>query len=69
MLRDEYEALRVMGVPVEMIAARPAVSGATGRGFRRQVWGQLVIVQRAASNHASGIHTHATIADGTAAPR
>jgi hypothetical protein len=45
MLRDEYEALRAVGTPLVVISARPAVSGTTGRGFRRQIWSQLVIVQ------------------------
>src|SRR5205085_6499877 len=38
MFRSDYHALHEAGVPLAIIASRPAVSGTTGRGFRTQVW-------------------------------
>jgi hypothetical protein len=43
MLGDDYEKLRKEGVNLERVTARPAVTGTTGKGFRRQKWGALVV--------------------------
>jgi 4-amino-4-deoxy-L-arabinose transferase-like glycosyltransferase len=41
--RDDFNALRAAGVPLREVMRRRAVVGTAGRGFRRQVWGYLVI--------------------------
>jgi 4-amino-4-deoxy-L-arabinose transferase-like glycosyltransferase len=46
MLRDEYERLFAIGLPVEVISSQPIVSATSGRGFRRQIWNQLVVVRK-----------------------
>jgi hypothetical protein len=51
MLRSEYDALPP-DISLEVLTNQPAVSATTGRGFRRQVWNQLVIVR------ASPLITH-----------
>jgi 4-amino-4-deoxy-L-arabinose transferase-like glycosyltransferase len=44
MLRRDYVELRQQGAPVHLLTAHRAVVGTTGRGFRRQRWGFLVVV-------------------------
>lgn len=44
MLDDEYRRLTEMGIGLRLITTRPAVTGTTGQGFRRQKWGALVVV-------------------------
>ena len=44
MLRRDYLDLREHGAPVHLLTAHRAVVGTTGRGFRRQRWGFLVVV-------------------------
>jgi hypothetical protein len=46
MLDREYHALRRSGVELHEVGGRPAIVGRTGKYFRRQVWGRLVIVTR-----------------------
>jgi hypothetical protein len=43
MVRDDYMKLRGDGIHLRMISARPAVTGTTGQGLRRQRWGALVV--------------------------
>lgn len=43
MVRDDYMKLRRDGINLRTISARPAVTGTTGRGLRRQTWGALVV--------------------------
>jgi hypothetical protein len=44
MLRRDYLQLRDAGAPVHLLTAHRAVVGTSGRGFRRQRWGFLVVV-------------------------
>jgi hypothetical protein len=44
MLRRDYLELCDHHVPVHLLTAHRAVIGTTGRGFRRQRWGFLVVV-------------------------
>ena len=46
MLRADYRAMRSAGLDVQEIAARRAIVGRTGKYFRRQIWGRLVVVTR-----------------------
>jgi 4-amino-4-deoxy-L-arabinose transferase-like glycosyltransferase len=43
MLRRDYLTLKDSGAPVHLLIARRVVVGTSGRGFRRQRWGILVI--------------------------
>jgi 4-amino-4-deoxy-L-arabinose transferase-like glycosyltransferase len=43
MVKDDYEQLRQHGINLHTVSARPAVTGTTGRGLRRQRWGALVV--------------------------
>ena len=43
MLRRDYLQLRDAGAPVHVLTAHRAVVGTSGRGFRRQRWGFLIV--------------------------
>jgi 4-amino-4-deoxy-L-arabinose transferase-like glycosyltransferase len=43
MLDEDFAKLRKDGVPLRAVAERPAVTGTTGKGLRRQKWGALVV--------------------------
>jgi 4-amino-4-deoxy-L-arabinose transferase-like glycosyltransferase len=43
MLDEDFTRLRSDGVNLRAVSERPAVTGTTGRGFRRQKWGSLVV--------------------------
>ena len=43
MLDEDYARLRNDGVNLRAVSERPAVTGTTGRGLRRQKWGALVV--------------------------
>jgi 4-amino-4-deoxy-L-arabinose transferase-like glycosyltransferase len=43
MLDEDYARLRNDGVNLRALSERPAVTGTTGRGLRRQKWGALVV--------------------------
>jgi hypothetical protein len=46
MLREDFTALRNSGFEIEPVMGRPAIVGRSGKYFRRQVWGDLMIVTR-----------------------
>jgi 4-amino-4-deoxy-L-arabinose transferase-like glycosyltransferase len=46
MIDRDYEAVRREGVDLECVIERPAIVGRTGKYFRRQVWGKLVVARR-----------------------
>ena len=46
MLRSDYRTLRQSGLDIEEVAARRAIVGRSGKYFRRQIWGRLVVVTR-----------------------
>jgi 4-amino-4-deoxy-L-arabinose transferase-like glycosyltransferase len=46
MLRSDFRDMQRAGVDVEEVAARPAIVGGSGKYFRRQIWGRLVVVTR-----------------------
>jgi 4-amino-4-deoxy-L-arabinose transferase-like glycosyltransferase len=46
MLRSDFRDMQRAGVDIEEVAARPAIVGGSGRYFRRQIWGRLVVVAR-----------------------
>lgn len=46
MKRQEYERLRASGVPARIEYEVPAVMGTIGRGLRRQVWTEVIIVKK-----------------------
>jgi hypothetical protein len=48
MLRHEYERLPPAGADVEVISAQPVVAATAGRGLRRQIWNELVVVRKRA---------------------
>jgi 4-amino-4-deoxy-L-arabinose transferase-like glycosyltransferase len=50
MLEEDVAALRARGFEVYVAYAEPGVIGTSGRGFRRQVWGPVLI----ATNHPQG---------------
>jgi 4-amino-4-deoxy-L-arabinose transferase-like glycosyltransferase len=43
LLNEDYERLRNGGMNLVSVSERPAVTGTTGRGLRRQRWGSLVV--------------------------
>jgi 4-amino-4-deoxy-L-arabinose transferase-like glycosyltransferase len=43
MLDDDFNRLRDSGINLRAVSARPAVTGTTGKGLRRQKWGALVV--------------------------
>jgi hypothetical protein len=43
MLDEDFARLRNDGVNLRAVSERPAVTGTTGRGLRRQKWGALVV--------------------------
>lgn len=43
MLDEDFTRLRKDGISLRSVAERPAVTGTTGRGLRRQKWGALVV--------------------------
>jgi 4-amino-4-deoxy-L-arabinose transferase-like glycosyltransferase len=43
MLDEDFARLRGEGVPLVCVTGRPAVTGTTGRGLRKQKWGALVV--------------------------
>jgi 4-amino-4-deoxy-L-arabinose transferase-like glycosyltransferase len=43
MLDEDFARLRNEGVKLRCVSERPAVTGTTGRGLRRQKWGTLVV--------------------------
>jgi 4-amino-4-deoxy-L-arabinose transferase-like glycosyltransferase len=43
MLDEDFAKLRSDGVRLRSVAERPAVTGTTGRGLRRQKWGALIV--------------------------
>lgn len=49
MLSTDYDELRHDGLDVTAVAAERAIVGRTGKVFRRQIWGQLVVVTRTAN--------------------
>jgi hypothetical protein len=42
-LDEDLARLRKDGVNLRAVAERPAVTGTTGRGLRRQKWGSLIV--------------------------
>jgi hypothetical protein len=44
MLDEDLERLRREGMKLRSVAERPAVTGTTGKGLRKQKWGALVVV-------------------------
>jgi 4-amino-4-deoxy-L-arabinose transferase-like glycosyltransferase len=45
-LDRDYDAMREQGVDLECVIERPAIVGRTGKYFRRQVWGKLIVARR-----------------------
>ena len=43
MLDEDFTRLRAEGVNLRSVSRRPAVTGTTGRGLRRQQWGAIVV--------------------------
>jgi 4-amino-4-deoxy-L-arabinose transferase-like glycosyltransferase len=43
MLDEDFARLRTEGVNLRSVSRRPAVTGTTGRGLRRQKWGAIVV--------------------------
>ena len=43
MIDEDFARLRNEGVNLRAVSERPAVTGTTGRGLRRQKWGSLVV--------------------------
>ena len=43
MFDEDFARLRSEGVKLRAVSERPAVTGTTGRGLRRQKWGALVV--------------------------
>jgi 4-amino-4-deoxy-L-arabinose transferase-like glycosyltransferase len=43
MLDEDFASLRREGVNLRSVSERPAVTGTTGRGLRKQKWGSLVV--------------------------
>ena len=43
MLDEDFARLRKHGIHLRTVSERPAVTGTTGRGLRRQKWGALVV--------------------------
>jgi 4-amino-4-deoxy-L-arabinose transferase-like glycosyltransferase len=43
MLDEDFATLRRQGVNLRAVSERPAVTGTTGRGLRKQKWGSLVV--------------------------
>ena len=43
MLDEDFARLRQDGVNLRSVSERPAVTGTTGRGLRKQKWGALVV--------------------------
>ena len=43
MFDEDFNRLRKDGINLRAVAERPAVTGTTGKGFRRQKWGALVV--------------------------
>jgi len=43
LLDEDLARLRSDGVRLKTVSERPAVTGTTGRGLRRQKWGSLVV--------------------------
>ena len=43
MLDEDFARLRNDGVNLRAVSERPAVTGTTGQGLRRQKWGSLVV--------------------------
>jgi len=43
MLDEDFDRLRAEGVNLRSVSERPAVTGTTGRGLRKQKWGALVV--------------------------
>jgi 4-amino-4-deoxy-L-arabinose transferase-like glycosyltransferase len=46
MVNRDYDILRARGFEVEKVIERPAIVGRTGKYFRRQIWGQLIVAKR-----------------------
>ncbi len=45
MLDEDFARLRNSGIKLRSVAERPAVTGTTGRGLRKQKWGALVVAE------------------------
>ena len=43
MLDEDFARLRAEGIKLRAVSERPAVTGTTGKGLRRQKWGALVV--------------------------
>lgn len=43
MMGEDFDRLRIEGVNLRSVSERPAVTGTTGRGLRKQKWGALVV--------------------------
>ena len=43
MLDEDFARLRSDGISLRAVSERPAVTGTTGRGLRRQKWGSLIV--------------------------
>jgi hypothetical protein len=43
MLDEDFNRLRNSGINLRAVTARPAVTGTTGKGLRRQKWGALIV--------------------------
>jgi hypothetical protein len=43
MLDEDFARLREDGINLRAVSERPAVTGTTGKGLRRQKWGALVV--------------------------
>ena len=43
MLGEDFDRLRREGVNLRSVSERPAVTGTTGRGLRKQKWGAIVV--------------------------
>jgi hypothetical protein len=46
MKRQEYDLLRASGIPARIEYEVPAVVGTAGRGLRKQIWTEVIIVKK-----------------------
>ncbi len=56
MLRRDYDELRNQNIPIYLMMAHRAVVGTTGRGFRRQRWGFLVVATNVPNRGSKPLH-------------
>jgi hypothetical protein len=45
MLDEDFRRLCAEGISLRAVAERPAVTGTTGKGLRRQKWGAIVVAK------------------------